>query len=219
MRLATIAELRARVGIAEGDTAHDALLGTMLDAATAAIEKYCDRGCVYPYPAGGASLTEIHDGGCELLYLRYWPVASIGAIVETLDGDYDSAVPLPDTDYLAVTYGTHGEGAADRARGRVMRMPRGARWLAGASAVAVTYRGGWLDPRYTPGPLDPPLITEGHALRSACVEQAAYQWQRRDQLGAGGVSMVGPSAGALSPAREVALLDFVKEMLQGERRL
>lgn len=198
MPLATRSELKTTLGIA--DTVNDAGLDLALRAATAMLDRYCDR--VLSYEASDA--VEQYDGGGWEVRLKRWPVTHLVSVKEASDYNFAGATALTaNTDFYAVT-----------TRGRLIRLPMEARWIAGFGVVQVTYRGGYSDPGGAPVPQVsyPPAH-----IQSACLLQAAELWKRRREPGYQVVFGVGEVSGGYAPPTE--LLPSVKELLRGERRI
>lgn len=199
MPLALLSDLKSLVDI--GDASQDALLTGLLTTATGEIERYCGRVLLYV----DADQVETHDGGRPSIWLKRWPVTQIVSVKEASDYDFAAATALTaNDDYRAVLR-----------RGRLIRRPDGACWLDAPDAVQVTYRGGYLDP--ASGSLGSVEYVPAHIQR-ACLLQAAYLWQRRQQLGQASVSAAGPGGVVFSQA-PYELLPAVKDLLRDERRM
>lgn len=196
MGLATIDELKRWRGISE--SVDDALLTDCLSAATEMMERYCQRLLEH----AAADITQVVDGGVERIHLRGWPVSTLSVKV------------ADDYDFAAATAETPNGSYRLTSRGVLVRLPDGAVWPDGVENIQVVYRCG-----YYGGAGDPPAGVESAPdhIRRACVLQASHIYDRRLQPGATSVSFGGP--GSVTLQSDLVLLDGVKDLLSGERRL
>ncbi len=90
--LCTLADVKAYLGIS-GST-YDGVLGTLIDAASEAIENYCRR------RFSETEHTEYHDGwGSTQIVLDHHPIASVSALYDDLNRDFDSETLIESDDY------------------------------------------------------------------------------------------------------------------------
>lgn len=155
--LTTLATLKARLRIT--DTTDDALLTNFIKHVSARFARECNRhfdrleGATDEFPADASNL----------VVTRY-PLESVESF-ELKTTEADGWMALEGVDYLLRP-------------GGVIRLSR----ILGSCSqlLRVTYTGGYVLPGDTPEPEQTPLPDD---LEQACVEQAAFWYQRRDQLG------------------------------------
>lgn len=199
MALAGLSECKTLLGIS--GTADDAVLTLCLRHASAAIERHCRRTIEY----AAADRTETYDGGAAEILLRCWPVTSVVSVKEDADGDWAGATALTaDTDYRLFAE-----------RGALLRLTQGATWTEGRQTVQAVYRGGYLGPDATPVS---GVSTAPTHIQEAVLLQARELWVRRREPG---YKIVEGMAGGMNSgfATPVTLLEAVKELLVGERRV
>jgi hypothetical protein len=202
--LATVSDIKARLGVVSTYTADDAVYLEILKAVSAEMAG----------PAGaGRPLEELErteyfspERGDSTLWLGVWPVVEIDAVVEASYGDFASAdeLTLADDYYLVQDIG---------------ELHRVGTWLAGRRTVKVTYTAGFVPAETAAGQGFSPeagqvLIPDD--LRSACLVQAIHEFSRRKAPGATGESVqsANVSLGEIS-----GLLPQVKEVCQKYRRV
>ena len=189
----TVDQVKTRLGITTDET--DTLLEGVIAGVTAAFESWCQRRLVRL----AADVAEYHRGGATELYLKAFPAVVITSVHEALLHDYDDALAA-DEDYVL----------NDR-RGILVRVL--GTWLAGADAVRVIYSGG-----YTPAGL---AVGEGEIampgeIVEAAIQQAAFVFSRRAELG---LSAVTAADGSINAAVIDTLLPGVQQMISGHRRI
>jgi len=192
-RLATLADIRSRLHIADGDTDYDATINRLIAGVSTLFETYCHR----PLLANAADITEYYTGRGPYLQLRRWPVIAITSIKESVDYDFDNVTALTaDTDYRLVEAGRAG-----------LLYRIGDNWYDVVDATAIIYRGGYCAAGQTPGTGETALPAD---LREAAIEQTSFLFQRRDDIGLSGVSYEG---GSLSRFSAIKLLPQVEMIL------
>jgi len=99
-RLTTLERLKTALGL-PASTSDDPKLDALVDAATVAIENYCDNGFVTrSYSEYSRAGINGHQGGARRIFLRRYPIQSVASITEAPSGT------IPATDYLI--YGDEG---------------------------------------------------------------------------------------------------------------
>ena len=196
-RLATLADVRDRLGLAAGNTAYDDLLHRILSGLTAIFESHCHR----PLLAPAAAVTEYYAGRGPYLRLQRYPLIAITSITEALDFVWASGTALvADTDYRILNGG---------ANGILYRM--NSHWLDQVDATRIIYRGGYCSAGATPGTGETALPAD---LREAAIEQASFLYKRRDDIGLSGQSFEG---GSISHFSALKLLPLVEAILDKYR--
>jgi len=122
MDLTTLDDVKSYLGISGNGS--DELLGTLIAAASEAIESYCGR------KFASAAVVEYHDGGHTFLVLSRFPVSSVSAIYTDPSGRFSPGTLVPASCY--VVYGEAG----------LVVLTSGV-FPAGARAVKVSYTGGY----------------------------------------------------------------------------
>lgn len=163
MAHATLAELRAYVGIPVADTADDVNLTLALDAATSQVDRYCDR----VFTQDGAVVARAYMV-TDATYLEVDPITTtVGLVVKTddnADGTYETTWVLG-TDYRLEPINAVAEG---RPFTRLVGL--GTRWFPRNTyrpGVEVTAKSGW-------GATIPP------AVKQATLIQAMHLFKRKD---------------------------------------
>lgn len=198
--LAKLADLKARLNIASGDTSQDSLLTGLVTGVGALIERYCGRGIEYT-----ALVVETFDGGVFELQLGRLPI--VGTPTVKISHNYDFAGAA------ALTLNVEFRPVA--ARGLLVRLPVGTRWPDGRDNIQVTYNAGYYDPATEPGPAGASPVP-AH-IQEAVLLQATDLYNRRSEPGYKVVWNVENISAGYAPA--VELLPVVKELLRGERRI
>lgn len=161
--LATLQQLKIRIGIELTDTGHDTELTEILTAAGAEFEDYCRREfelkerTEFPYSSGG-----------PYLKLKCWPVVSISSLKVATTYDFDSAREMvADTDYRLTQNGFGGNLFASFG------------WSNVPDAIRVVYLAGYVaagDAPQAGQTAVPPDLTE------AAIEYASLIWKRKDTI-------------------------------------
>jgi len=113
MSLATLAEVKAALGITDADS--DDQITALLEPLSAAIEKYAGR------KFENGAVTEFHNGGEPTISLREFPVTVITTVTDLLTGEVlDSSLY-----------------SAQLSHGLLRRLPRGTRWAAARRAEPI----------------------------------------------------------------------------------
>lgn len=189
--IATLAELKSDLGIA--DTNDDAALTRLMEGLQGRFDSHLNRTLLR-----GADVEEVFDGGLTQLPLARFPVESVSAVYEDLDGEFPAGS-------LIEEYRVH------LARGLVMR-DDGRPWNDGVRCIKVVYTGGYVAAGSTPGAGQEAMPED---LRRAFLMQACFEWRNRTTLGKSNISAQGISV-AISPAR---FLPEVSDCLAPLRRL
>lgn len=91
--LCVVSDVKSYLGLS--DSSHDALLASLIAAASEAIENYCRR------RFATMQYTEYRDGSdSALLLLDHSPIQSISEIRESANRDFERADPLDEEDYV-----------------------------------------------------------------------------------------------------------------------
>lgn len=165
MSLSSLVSLKVLLGVS--GSSQDTLLQQLLDAADAAVKRYCKR------DLESQSYTDYFDGpGHRDLLLRQRPVTAVGSVYEDAGGYYGavagafaaSTLLTSGTDYALVKDGPGGRGESGMLRrlrpaGLVWAMPgwgdpttgtlfggiRGPVWPSGTGNLRVAYTAGYVD--------------------------------------------------------------------------
>lgn len=167
MTLATLAELKGRLGIT--DTADDTVLTAHLQRVEDRMAAHCRREWAL------ATRTEYFTGPLGWLLLKAYPVVSIASVA--LDG-------------VALVNGEDYTCRLDR--GRIQYVANCHVWPDDAE-IAVTYRGGFAAAGTTPGAGE---TAAPAALTAALLTQAEWEWRNKDVLGLKSASQSGVSVAA-----------------------
>lgn len=189
--LTTTAAARERLGLP--DTKDDAWLTTAIGWATGIFEKICNR----QFGRIAGALQEF-DACDQTVLLRRYPVESISLFSLRV-----GLVWLPES---GVQYDYDGDSGVLH-----LYSPLGSE----GKRARVMYTGGYVLPAdvFIEDQGQTQLPTE---LQAACLEQIAYWYQRRDQLGLGSISTAG---GSVSQSGTMRLLPVVEETLMPYRRI
>jgi hypothetical protein len=194
--LATLAQLKTRLGIASSDTDNDTELTEILTAIGIEFETYCKR------PFELAERTEypvLHNGSCWIK-LMCWPVVTLTSVKIAYDYDFDSADALTaDTEYRLIDGGSTGH------------IYRASGWPATPGSVQVVYTGGYVAAGDTPGEGEEAVPAD---LREAALTQAALTWKRRDSVAVQSVDM----EGATTRYQPVGLTAATRQTLEHYKR-
>ena len=157
--LTTLETIKSRLGIDNFDTAEDALLNRFLRHASARFEMECNRN--FDRLENGTD--QFPADTSDLIATRY-PVESVSAF-ELKTSERTGWETLSDVDYLLKPGGVNCLTGILGANSQLLR---------------VTYTGGYVLPGNTPAEGQIALPDD---LEQACVEQVAFWYQRREQLG------------------------------------
>jgi hypothetical protein len=193
--LCTLADVRARLGKADADTDDDAMLNSIIQGVSAAIDTFCNR----TFVVNSTDATEYYDGGTCKLYLPRFPVVSITSVTESSGYDWDNDTAL-----------TANEGYRLNERGILYRV--GTRWLSGNETTRVVYRGGYTAAGSTPGTGETAMP---NGVQEAAIVQTVYMFNQRDNLGLSSVGAIGAN---FTKFTEDKLLPEVQGMLKAFRR-
>lgn len=164
MPYATLAELRDWVGIPAADTADDTKLTLALDAATAAIDAFCDR----TFAADGSVTVRYYSpttGG----HLDVDPISTLTGLVVATDDNGDGTYETTWT--IGTDFRAEPVNAAAAGDPWTRLTSLGTRWfpqLPYRPSVSVTAKFGW------PGGVAPAPV------KQAALIQAAFLWGRKD---------------------------------------
>lgn len=168
MTLATLAELKGRLGIT--DTADDTALTAHLQRVEDRMAAHCDREWAL------ATRTEYFTGPLGWLLLKAYPVVSVASL--TIGG-------------TALVSGQDYSLRSDRGRIACLYYVAGI-WPDDAE-IAVTYRGGFAAAGTTPGTGE---TAAPAALAAALLTQAEWEWRNKSVLGLSSASQGGVSVAA-----------------------
>jgi hypothetical protein len=182
--LTTLATLKAELG--ESSSTHDAVLERLIEVASEACARYCNRALHY-----AATVAErVPTFGGQILFLKRTPIVSITSI-EALGSGLDAAGS-------GVTLGAASYTVKDAGAGTVFRLAGwrdSARWPLGWTsniaitsmnrergtedlATLVTYAGGFVTPGQVGGSLVRNLPFD---IEQACIDTATNLWRKRGQ--------------------------------------
>lgn len=152
MALCTIDNLKEYLG-AQENSADDALLERLVDAASSVIEAYCSR--VFT----ATTYTELLDGtGTDVLGLRHYPILSVSALLEAGAAISTGSDPYAANAPSALIYAEEGQLVRPYLR-----------WLPYRRYYSVTYQAG-----YSPIPA---------SIVQACVELAGLMTKQKEHVG------------------------------------
>jgi hypothetical protein len=161
MTLATLAELKSRLGIATADTADDTALTALANGVEARMAEYCQRAWLL------ANYVETFEGPRGEIHLKAFPVVSVSQVLQ-------DAVALESADYVL-----------RKPRGKLLPAWN-AEWP--DAEIEVTYRGGYVAAGATPGTGETSVAP---VLTNALLLQAEFEWKHKDTLGLQSVSQGG----------------------------
>lgn len=161
--LATLAQLKIRLGIATDVTTNDAELTEILTAAGKEFETYCGREFEI------TNRVDFFSGsGNTFLKLKSWPVVSVAEIKIATDYNFDSAAALVNnTDYRLLNSGQCGN------------VYRYEGWPYTPDSIRVTYLAGFVPAGGTVGVGETAVPPE---LAQAAIDYAALIWKRKDTV-------------------------------------
>jgi len=204
--LCTTAQVKAQLGIPDADAEHDAVIGRMVAGVSAAMAGR-QGSCRPVEEAARVQYYDVPTSRERSLYLRVWPIVSIGEILEATLGDYSGGTALTvDEDYWAIAE-----------RGELLRVGY---WLRGRRTVRATYTAGWVPVNLSEA--DGFSLGSGQVLMpgdivAVAIVQCVHEFQRR---AVPGVSGEGVAGGNVSYAKTVPkLLDGVKETMANYKRV
>lgn len=164
MAYATLAELRDWVGIPAADTADDTKLTLALDAASAAVDQFCDQG----FTADGTATVRLYSPA-ETGQVTVHPISSTTGLVVATDDNNDGTFET--TWVLGTDFRLEPANAAAAGEPWTRLVALGVRWfpmLTRRPGVSVTAKFGW------PGGVAPAPV------KQATLIQAAFLWGRKD---------------------------------------
>ena len=192
-KLATLADIKDRLGIAATDTDNDQTIGRIAAGLTSVFEMCCRR----PLIITAADVTEYYSGLGTRLQLNRYPTASITTVKIAHEYIFDAATALvTDTEYRLLAGGSTG-----------ILYRRGLEWPMPDDCIQVIYRGGYCPAGQTPGEGETALPDD---LREAAIEQSCFIFKRKDDIGLSAVSYDGGSIAKSSPMQ---LLPLVQDIL------
>ncbi len=160
--LATLQQLKTRLGKAADETVNDTELTELLTAAGKEFEVYCQRELEL------ANRVDYFTGLGTRLKLKSWPVVSVSEIKIAADYDFDGADALiANTDYRLVELGKSG----------IVYRIGGSWWPQTPDSIKISYRAGFVPAGTTPGTGETAVPAE---LAQAAIDYAALAWKRRD---------------------------------------
>lgn len=193
MDLTTTARVKTLGSITSSD--QDALLGVLVTAVSARIERYLGR------HAEETSRTEYYDvePGQHVFFLRGYPIASVTSVKNDEDWDFANTDEITSTEFTIIGSDHTGRLVIDDA----------VTPIAGKNALQVVYTGGM-------GTDTSDFISNFPDVALAADQQTLHEYQRRKQLG-----IVSSSIGQHSASVEfgVDLLPIVKRALNPYRRM
>lgn len=191
----SLANMKSVLGIT--DTADDALLTIWMEQLQGRFDEHCQRRFLY-----SASETEYFDGGTTSLFVRRWPIASIGSIIIDADQAWSADDAIDSMAYRV-----------NHKRGSLLYGTAGVPWPCAPQGIRVVYAGGFVKSDGTAAAHVDDY--ELKALQRALLLQANFEWRNRKQLGLSQVSAQG-NAINMAPCE---LLREVKDCLVPFRRV
>ena len=189
--LATLSDLKLRLGLAESDIADDALLDSFLASVSARFEKECNRlfgrvaGATYEFPA---DVREIVPSLYPIESITAWHLKS---------NETDGWVAQTGIDFLI-------------RRGCIVSLPSAlGSWQ---EQGRMTYDAGYVLPDATVGTGQTVLPSD---IEQAAIEQCAYWYQNRNRLG---LTSISGDGGAISTFAQPDLLPNVRAVLKRHER-
>lgn len=191
--LCQLSSVKRRLGIDTADTTDDTILTNAIKAVSARFNKHCNR--LFDRTSGD---THEFDAAQKFVLPRCYPIESVSAW-HLKSNETDGWEAQSGVDYLI-----------RRSALLELSTPLGD----GAQLGRVTYTGGYVLPGTTPGSGQTALPDD---VEQAAIEQAAYWYQRRNQLGLTSVSGEGASLqnfGELDllPAVRAALVPHIRHL-------
>lgn len=188
MKLCSVDDVRDRLRLAHRLDDVQWLDG-LIQSTSELIQDYLNR------KLAQGTYTEYHDGGLGVIWLKAYPVSSVSSVEISYDGRWTSPTALSSSDYVWAAETGELEYL-------VGTFPVGRR------RVRVTYTGGYAED--SKGILQVPKV-----IRQACVDQVAYFYMHRNNIG---LSQVSVEAGTVAGLSEWGLLPGVMRMLRPYRR-
>jgi len=196
-RICTLADIRDRLGLADGDTDNDALLNRILVGIEDMFSSYTGRELIL----NAAAVTEYFTGcGSRLLINRY-PIVSVTSIIESYDYSFTETALTANSDYRLVGGGKNGI---------IYRMNMN--WPDTEDIIQIIYKGGCCAAGQTPGDGEFAMPAD---LREAAIEQASFIYKRKDDIGLSAVSFDG---GGVQKFSAMKLLPLVEQTLKKYKR-
>ena len=190
--LATLASIKARLGLDLFDTADDNLLTSILKHVSARFAAECNR--IFDY---GAGLTYEFRADQANIFVDHPPVQSVTQF-DVKSTESEGWTLQSGIDYLLLPRRTVIE----------LLQPIGARF----QIARVTYTGGYILPGTTPTVNQTSLPDD---IEQACIEQVAYWYQRRSQLG---LQSTSNDSGIITKYQSLDLLPQVRATLKRYER-
>jgi len=193
--LTQLSTIKTRLGIAAADTADDAILSNAIAAASERFARHCNR----IFERTENAVFEFNADEREIVPLHY-PIESVAGF-DLKTSEADGWETQSNTVYL-IRKGVDGACVIS------LSAPLGARY----ELARVTLTGGYVLPGATPEDGQMALPDD---VEQACVEQVAYWYQRRHQLGL--VSMAA-ERGSIHQFAQLDLLPGVNAALSAHKR-
>lgn len=180
------------------ETKHDDRLRRIIAGVEQLFENWCRRKLIM----NTSDITEYYTGLGSRLQLKRYPVISITSVKEAWDYDFDNADELvADVDYRLV--GGGDKGIIYKMYGTFKALP---------DSVQVIYRGGYAPAGASLGENEIAMPAD---LREAAIIQAALVFNRRDDMGVGGLSFDG---GGFQKIDSTEICRPAKEILEHYKR-
>jgi hypothetical protein len=196
-RICTLADVKDRIGLTVTD--YDGVINRILSGIEYIFNESTQRTLIL----NSVDVTEYYTGGGPYLQLTRYPVKSITSIKEAVDYDFDNAVALvADTDYRLVAAGKKG----------LIYRPYTS-WLELPDVTQVIYKGGFVAAGQTAGSGETAMPAD---LREAAIEQAAYFYKHKDDIGLSSASFKGESFNKFA---DINLLPMVEAILKNYKRV
>jgi hypothetical protein len=170
--LISLVQLKQEIGKGSAASPQDGYLQGVIDAASLAIERECNRRIVYRgYPSTP--------------YVEYATLMEYRAIIYTLEAPILAAPAIIVNEDQSRVFGsgtilTNGfDYIVDQRVGRITRTSGSytVPWMPGIRSVQITYGAGWLGPNSSGSP----TVNVPATLQRICMEMCAAAWQRSDK--------------------------------------
>ncbi len=189
MRLISLTDLK--VFLEKTDTAHDSLLGIIIDRVSAAIEKYLNRNLLK------AARTSYFDAGKRYYYLPAYPIDESATLTVT----HVSTVKTKNTDYFVRA----DDGLIEFQKSSIPS-------YTDPKELIITWTGGYVNS----GEASTECLDVPADIQDAASRQCSYNFRRRKDIGISSVSM--PDGSISKNPIDKFLLPEVRDLLKNYRR-
>jgi hypothetical protein len=188
----TLADAKAHLNIPTANTTSDSELQGFVDAVTPVVED------IAGFITQRTITNEVHDGGTNLIALKYTPVIAVTSVIEYVGQTAFTLTSQPQS----ATVDNYGFELVDVNGGILLR--RGAAgqpipFMGGDRAIVVSYTAG--------------MATVPPAVRLGALELVRYWWQRSQQGGRPSFAGSGGPDGGMVVSGSYLVPNFVAELL------